>query len=237
MSDGDDSDGAGWLYCFENPCMPGIYKIGLTTRTPEERLANANASDTWKPPMPYQIVMTRRVNRVREIERTVHSLLEELGMRVHPRREFFRVSRSIVEKIFTLVDPIPNTSGDVIEHVEDELVDSTSPPQSKCEWCSWNGRSSRYPYHLISRHLTRLEHFNSVDDHCVFIRTKESDAYVCLTCKRGTMHTSVGRVGRRWLQMHSKQTGCCEKHTDTFEKTLTYWGLVRHKVAEEEDSP
>ena len=101
MSDSDSS--SGWLYCFQNPCMPGIYKIGMTTRTPEERLADANGTETWRPPMPYEIVFTKRVDRVREIERTVHSLLEELGMRIHPRREFFRVSLSIVEKIFTLV--------------------------------------------------------------------------------------------------------------------------------------
>jgi hypothetical protein len=45
----------GWVYAFVTPSMPGVAKIGATTRNPSERLAEANASDTWRPPRPYVV--------------------------------------------------------------------------------------------------------------------------------------------------------------------------------------
>ena len=40
---------------MSNQSMPGILKVGMTERTPETRLNEANASDTWRPPTPYII--------------------------------------------------------------------------------------------------------------------------------------------------------------------------------------
>jgi hypothetical protein len=103
MSDSDSSE-YGWLYCFENPSMPGIYNIGGSTDTPEDVLMDANKGGEWVAPTPYQLVLVRHVGRVREIERVLHSLLEELGLRVHPQKAFFRVSLSVVEKCFKLAE-------------------------------------------------------------------------------------------------------------------------------------
>ena len=36
----------GHIYCFSNPSIPGILKVGMTDRTPEIRLIEANSSDT-----------------------------------------------------------------------------------------------------------------------------------------------------------------------------------------------
>ena len=40
----------GYVYCFSNESMKGILKVGMTERTPNIRLNEANASDTWRPP-------------------------------------------------------------------------------------------------------------------------------------------------------------------------------------------
>ena len=94
----------GWVYCFSNPSMPGILKVGMTERMPEIRLAEANASDTWRPPTPYKIEFAKKVSNASEKEKTLHILLEQYTDRIHPRREFFRVSPEEVRTFFDLMD-------------------------------------------------------------------------------------------------------------------------------------
>jgi hypothetical protein len=94
----------GFVYCFSNSCMQGILKIGMTERTPDARLSEANASDTWRPPTPYKIEFAKKVMNVREKEKTLHSILEQYADRINPRREFFRVSVEEVRKFFDLMD-------------------------------------------------------------------------------------------------------------------------------------
>lgn len=94
----------GYIYCFSNPSMPGILKVGMTERTPEIRLDEANASDTWRPPTLYQIEFAKKVCNASAKEKTLHILLEQYTNRIHPRREFFRVSREEVLKFFDLID-------------------------------------------------------------------------------------------------------------------------------------
>jgi hypothetical protein len=94
----------GYIYCFSNPSMPGILKIGMTERTPEARLIEANASDTWRPPTPYGIEFAKKVSNAKEKEKTLHILLEQYTDRINSRREFFRVSLEEVRKFFDLMD-------------------------------------------------------------------------------------------------------------------------------------
>jgi hypothetical protein len=84
--------------------MPGILKVGMTERTPEARLSEANASDTWRPPTPYKIEFAKKVSNTFQKEKTLHILLEQYTDRIHPRREFFRVSLEEVRKFFDLID-------------------------------------------------------------------------------------------------------------------------------------
>jgi len=94
----------GYLYCFSNQSMPGILKVGMTERTPEIRLNEANSSDTWKPPMPYEIVFAKKVLNPKQKETTLFSILSQYTERINPRREFFRVSQEEVKTLFDLID-------------------------------------------------------------------------------------------------------------------------------------
>lgn len=94
----------GYIYCFSNPSMPGILKIGMTERTPMDRLCEANSSDTWRPPTPYKIEFAKKVSDVCKKEKTLHILLEQYTERINPRREFFRVSKEEILKFFELMD-------------------------------------------------------------------------------------------------------------------------------------
>ena len=84
--------------------MPGILKVGMTERTPEVRLTEANASDTWRPPTPYKIEFAKKVSNPAKKEKTLHTLLEQYSDRIHSRREFFRVSKEEVQTFFDLMD-------------------------------------------------------------------------------------------------------------------------------------
>lgn len=119
----------GYIYCFSNTSMPGILKVGMTERTPEARLSEANASDTWRPPTPYMIEFAKKVTNPSQKEKALHILLEQYTDRIHPRREFFRVSPEEVCKFFGLMD------GEMWEETheeEEEEGEDTSPELVPC---------------------------------------------------------------------------------------------------------
>lgn len=79
----------GWVYVLTNPCMPGIVKIGKTTRDPDGR---ANELYTTGVPMPFRVcrkILTLDANRV---EADAHRGLSEF--RINSSREFFSCSPS-----------------------------------------------------------------------------------------------------------------------------------------------
>jgi hypothetical protein len=84
--------------------MPGILKVGMTERTPEIRLNEANSSDTWRPPTPYKIVLAKKVVNPKQKETTLHKLLSQYTERISPKREFFLVSPEEVKTFFELID-------------------------------------------------------------------------------------------------------------------------------------
>jgi len=94
----------GYIYCFSNPSMPNILKIGMTERTPDIRLKEANNADTWKPPTPYKIEFAKKVINPKQKETTLHSLLSKYTIRTNPKREFFQVSIEEVKIFFDLID-------------------------------------------------------------------------------------------------------------------------------------
>jgi hypothetical protein len=116
--------------------MPGILKVGMTERTPEVRLSEANASDTWRPPMPYKIEFAKKVPDASGKEKTLHILLEQYTERINPRREFFRVSPEEVRKFFDLMDgemwaETCAEEGEEEEEEEEEDTSSESAPRVK----------------------------------------------------------------------------------------------------------
>jgi len=113
--------------------MPGILKVGMTERTPEARLSDANTSDTWRPPTPYKIEFAKKVYNSSQKEKTIHILLEQYSDRIHPRREFFRVSPEEVHKFFDLMDGEmwAETSEEEEEEEEEEDTSSESALQVK----------------------------------------------------------------------------------------------------------
>ena len=84
--------------------MPDILKIGMTERTPEIRLSEANSSDTWRPPTQYKIELAKKVFKPKEKETTLHKLLSLYSDRINPKREFFKIPLEEVKIFFELID-------------------------------------------------------------------------------------------------------------------------------------
>jgi hypothetical protein len=94
----------GYIYCFSNISMPGIVKVGMTIRTPDIRLNEANSSDTWRPPTEYKLEFAKKVKNPKDKEHILHVLLAKYAERISPKREFFRASPEDVKTFFELID-------------------------------------------------------------------------------------------------------------------------------------
>jgi hypothetical protein len=152
----------GYIYCFSNPSMPGILKVGMTERTPETRLIEANSSDTWRPPTPYKIVFAKKVLNPKQKETTLHTILSQYTERINPRREFFRVSQEEVKTLFDLIDgELWIETPEEEEEEEEEEEDTTNVSKIGCRdmtKCFTDGQTIR---HTIGINKTWIGIYNS----------------------------------------------------------------------------
>lgn len=77
----------GWVYILTNAAMPGLIKVGQTTRSPEERALELATTGV---PTPFEVEVAWPVDDVRAAERQAHEALARY--RVSDQREWFRVS-------------------------------------------------------------------------------------------------------------------------------------------------
>ena len=171
----------GYIYCFSNPCMPGILKVGMTERTPEIRLSEANTSDTWRPPIHYKIEFAKKIYNASEKEKTLHTLLEQYTERINPRREFFRVSPEEVRKFLDLMDGemwVENRVEDEEEMEDDTSSDTVTQQKPTCTRrsrdmakCFTNGQHIR---HTIGINKTWIGVYDSSKNGIVYNGNKYS---------------------------------------------------------------
>ena len=96
---------SGYIYCFSNERMNGIYKIGFTTRDIPLRLGEMNRQCTHRLCDDiYKNEFAKKVNECRKTEGIIHSVLETLGARLYPNREFFKISLSFIKNLFNLYE-------------------------------------------------------------------------------------------------------------------------------------
>jgi hypothetical protein len=76
----------GFVYVLSNRCMPGIFKIGYTSRTPLQRCNELSASTSC--PFPFEVFAYIETDTAAETERELHEQYDYC--RVSSNREFFR---------------------------------------------------------------------------------------------------------------------------------------------------
>ena len=83
-----DEPDAGWIYVLSTRELPDLLKIGMTTRTVEQRAREINNATGVA--IPFGVRRCWRVSDPSRAERLVHSVLQRY--RIREDREFFRVS-------------------------------------------------------------------------------------------------------------------------------------------------
>ena len=194
----------GYLYCFSNDSMPGILKVGMTERSPEIRLNEANSSDTWRPPTPYKIEFAKKVVNPKQKEITLHTILSQYTERVNPKREFFRVSLEEVKAFFDLIDG-ESWDTTILEKKEEEKDEEkeeekdednqsmiSNLPVTKCRdmsKCFINGQRIR---HTIGINKTWIGIYDSTNNQIIY----DTKIFKSLSGFAG-MHYSVDKPGRK----------------------------------------
>jgi len=93
----------GFVYVLSNPAMPGMYKVGYTLSSVEERVRELSLSSSV--PVPFDVEYWCLTENPEAVEQKVFDLLT--GSRVNANREFFRASLDvIVSTIDLLVKPV-----------------------------------------------------------------------------------------------------------------------------------
>ena len=100
----------GIVYCLTNPAMPDLVKIGWTGDL-RQRMADLDCTPV---PLPFECTFAVEVEDPHAIEKLVHQSFAD--HRVHPRKEFFRVSPVRVEAALKLTggrDVTPGRDADL----------------------------------------------------------------------------------------------------------------------------
>jgi hypothetical protein len=94
------SEKYGFVYVLRNDCMPGIYKIGMTDRSPSQRCEELSSSTAV--PTPYEIVCFVETIDARGLEQFIHEAIEE--KRISLNREFFVLSGEDLADVFRALE-------------------------------------------------------------------------------------------------------------------------------------
>ena len=77
-----------FVYVLNNESMPGIYKIGYTTKSPKQRAVELSSKTSV--PLPYEVVCYGELQYASHFEQELHKLYDD--KRVNQSREFFELS-------------------------------------------------------------------------------------------------------------------------------------------------
>jgi hypothetical protein len=101
---------SGYLYALANQSMPGVFKIGCTSRNPFER---AKELRTTGVPTAFFVVAAVYVAAMKKAEAQAHAQLGAQGQRVDGDREFFRTTPPEIMRTFSqLVDDLTETTSE-----------------------------------------------------------------------------------------------------------------------------
>src|SRR5947207_4857136 len=87
----------GYIYVLVNSSLPGLVKVGKTTRLPSERVQELSGATGV--PTPFIVAFEQIFEDCDAAEACVHAALERQGLRQSNNREFFRASAAEVIRV------------------------------------------------------------------------------------------------------------------------------------------
>jgi hypothetical protein len=101
----------GWVYVLVNSSIPGLAKVGRTTRPPAERAAELSAATGV--PTPFVLAFEQAFAACEQAERDIHAELDRRGCRLAPNREFFRGSPNEIVRVVLQVAALSGDGPDM----------------------------------------------------------------------------------------------------------------------------
>ncbi len=86
----------GYIYVLSNTLLEGLYKVGWTERSPEERALELSATGL---PEPFKVIYSIKTDLSIESEKLIHKKLDKF--RYRSDREFFKTDISTIKKAIT----------------------------------------------------------------------------------------------------------------------------------------
>lgn len=121
----------GYVYVLGNSAMPNVFKVGMTTRTVSERVAELSKSTSI--PSPFYTIKAWHSTRAAFLEREIHKLLEPY--RLNKGREFFTCPIQMIIDAKEAVDGEGWEVGVAREQIlnESRISDSSTKEYLGCE--------------------------------------------------------------------------------------------------------
>lgn len=85
----------GFVYALSNPSMPGIYKIGFTTKHPKDRMEELSKATAC--PTPFELMAYIGCENPQAVEGAMHEAWKD--SRVNSSREFFRITAAQIAEM------------------------------------------------------------------------------------------------------------------------------------------
>lgn len=148
----------GIVYVLTNPAMPGIVKIGMTTRLEIEiRMSELYSTGV---PLPFECSFAGKVNDVRKVEKAFHKAFGPY--RINPNREFFEIEDSQAIGLLEII-----CVEDVTSQVKSELdkVDEASKDAGKAY--SNSKRRPNLNFKEMGIDEGQKLYSNVTDEHCI----------------------------------------------------------------------
>jgi hypothetical protein len=121
----------GYVYVLVNSAMPGLVKVGKTSRSASERVDELSGATGV--PAPFVLAFEQLFEDCALAEDFVHAELERRGLRPANNREFFRASPSEVVKVILQAPGLADGPGEATD-TDDDNADLLSPDPPEDEW-------------------------------------------------------------------------------------------------------